>query len=909
MAKQLETAELHAGALPLIEELCAAGARFLLLTGSKPHNKGIYEEDPVVSEECGEWLSVPGKERGLAIEPHSLSLAALDFDGEIKPGKAHPDAIRAQVDAAISQFGPPALAIESRSGKTTGKTHLWYGFDAEDAPLGRHPDGRPRMLLTSTKTHPYYFDETGPGSASSVDIRCYRSMIIFPSLLASAPDGGEHGVKYLRGLAAIVRHRAEGGDTPPPDPSWETVIEETLNACWMKGRKKPPAPPQRSPRPTDAADVDLHKLREYNETRASRYQWEIGHRYPSANGLGYCAGMEWRWNPQAEALYREIVAMRAPEKYAADFAKGYEQGKASGKRPVPWDFLLTREALARLRNEQIEADAKLRDAAVAEAAAKESKDAGEEADDPAFAWETQWLKDVADRPLTLPPKLPNPLVVPNARDESFLRGLRHIGLEVRYSEMAAQAEFKCGGGWEPPDDASSPAWLGRFESCVQLQPDAKDKNDEPRDWTMSDQMWLRKIMAAGDGNRHNPAKDFVAEVKRRWKVWKRSPTSYLDGVLVDKDKFAAANTPLNRLAPFLMFGQTLMRSIRPGVRLRGATILIGGQKFGKSAFVESMLPEPWNVLLGQQFPLNGSGKEMWEAIRNFMIVEIADMQGASKAASSTLKRFVTATRDTGIRPTWGRQSINVPRWCTLIGTSDKRDCVPQDDADGRRGTRWVPVALAKRWHVEPWMEAHVWDLWCEAYDRIHNGEMPAVPDSLDKAHAALIRNHSVGYSLDTDIVYRQVVALMHGEAEYLDDDSAQAYVGEEGEPFEMRPGDAILSSDLQRLTIIARELFDGRNPDHAKVSKLGRALVKSGMFEDKRPERVASRIGGKTGRGYTLAEVEAPAKPPVPERKDASRSRSKPDTCDDPDAYDSEWIDEARKEHAKQSRRKRGKRK
>ena len=877
--KRFEFCKLHPDVPELLETLCAAGARFLPVTGTRLHRSGLYDQEPMDANECAEWLSVPGKRRELGFEPYSLELACLDFDGD-RGHKSHPDVIREQAELAQHDIGDAAFSTPSRSGPETGKTHLFYGIDSKDAPIGRLEDGRPRFLLTSTPTHGYYADSAGPGSGSVVDIRCRRSMVILPSLL----EGSELGAEYLRGLAGIIEFRAEGGETLPPEPSWHEYIAGPLSAHWLKTHKPASKPPSRAPRGTDVEDVDTFKLREYNQARLDKYNWTEGHRYAAANGLGYCAGMENRWNKLAEPMYREMVRSMLPESYMAVFERGMEDGQRPGNaRPVPWDHLLTREAMVRAANAQAERDA------AAQAEAKPGKPAKPAKRPPP-----------ADRPLALPEERPSKLLVASDDINSFNEGLAHVGLAVRYNEMAVRLEYRCGGPWAEPDEASRAAWICRFEQSVQIPPE-NGESGEPKDWRMGDQQWNRKVFASSDSARHHPGKDFLAEVIRRHETWKANPTSHLKTLFTGKEKFGAAATEINRLAPYLILGQTLKRVMEPGCRVRGIVILIGGQKYGKSAFVESLLPFPWNELAGQHFPLTGTTKEMWEAIRGSIVVEIADMLGVSKAAGDRLKKFVTQTKDTGIRPAYGISSINVPRWCSLVGTADKNDCLPHDDADGDRGTRWIPVKLGRRWRVEPWMQEHAWDIWCETYDRLLQGEAPELPDALRAQHAALIRQHSQGFSLDTDIVYRQISALEDGKAKYYNGEDYVLYgpEGAEDSGYALRPGSRITAADFQRLSIVRNELFDDRNPDRAKQTKLGQAIAKSGRFATKKIERVASRIGGERGRGYALIEEggDPDAPPEEPMESYAESEDVSPDPDDTEDAviegeeYSRAWLD------------------
>lgn len=846
MAKKRKECPVHPRAAKKIERGCQAGVRFILLKNKQPQKlKGLYAEsnrhdaDTILA-----WLQ-NGPEYDLGFEPLSVGLGCLDFDGDL-PGGSEPDAIREQVAICRKQFGDGTFVAPSSSGAESGKTHLYYGVDSQEEPLGRDENhGLRKAGGSGDPTKALYLNPAGPGTASRVDVKCWNSYCKIPSLR----PGSDAGVEYLAAIVDLARERERGTAHNPPEGGWDAVFS-ALNAFRHRNRK--PAPPPPLATASDRDDVDPAQIADWNARLIASASWVEGRRTYHSNRLGYIAGVQADWNP---SLYEAVLPLVPPHEddyYLNAYENGYRAGLAVTPRPGPHPGLLKRIVRAQRHNERVEAATPKPETPEPET---EAPDAPEK---PVPA--VRLVNEV----LALP-ECPDRRAVSGESAEGFAEGLAHIGLEVRRNEMSAQLEFRTPdiGIWEAPDESSGPAWAQRFTDCVDALPllvKHGQDGDIPVPWRLTPRAFEERCLAHGHLHRYHPAQAFLDELKARYAKWREKPTEYLETLFTDSKRFACEDTTFNKHAPFMIYGQVLKRLLEPGARMRGIVILVGSQQAGKSAFIEALFPPEYRNFHGQNLTLDSDVKRMWESIRDHLIVECADMAGVSRARSGTLKGFLTRTWDTGIRPAWGRKAINVPRWCTIVGTADKADALPHDDADELGYTRFLPVTLGRGWKLEKWMRKHCWELWCEAYHwLVEEKRDPQISRAMREEHAEVIRNFVPGSEFVQDKIFRALYALEEGKAEYWNGESYADYP-------KVKPGKVVSKGDLYRIRPIHDELFDKKPPNHAQLTNLGINMTKSGRVDREIIERAPSRIGGPGNRrGWRIL--------PDPDKKARKKTR------------------------------------
>lgn len=164
-------------------------------------------------------------------------------------------------------------------------------------------------------------------------------------------------------------------------------------------------------------------------------------------------------------------------------------------------------------------------------------------------------------------------------------------------------------------------------------------------------------------NQFDPAINYFARVQSEWDGKPR-----IDRLFVDY--FGAADTPLNcEVARRLMVAH--VRRVRtPGTKFDQCVTLEGAQGGGKSTAIRLLSPSPeWHA---DGLPLNGDQKEVIEATRGKMIVEIPENVGMSKAETGHMKALLSRNVDRA-RLSYAREPVEVARrWIAWATTNHKR---------------------------------------------------------------------------------------------------------------------------------------------------------------------------------------------------------------------------------------------
>jgi len=153
------------------------------------------------------------------------------------------------------------------------------------------------------------------------------------------------------------------------------------------------------------------------------------------------------------------------------------------------------------------------------------------------------------------------------------------------------------------------------------------------------------------------------------------------------------------------------RVYEPGCKADHVLVLEGEQGLGKSTALRILAGDEH---FGDDIPALG-GKDAQQYLGGFWIVELAEMDAATKAESATLKRFLTTTVD-NYRPPYGRWVIKHGRRCVFAG-SVNHDEYLKDSTGGRR---FWPVRCN---HIDlAALKADRDQLWAEAVHAYRRGE-------------------------------------------------------------------------------------------------------------------------------------------------------------------------------------------
>lgn len=155
------------------------------------------------------------------------------------------------------------------------------------------------------------------------------------------------------------------------------------------------------------------------------------------------------------------------------------------------------------------------------------------------------------------------------------------------------------------------------------------------------------------------------------------------------------------------------RILHPGTKFDTMPVFEGLQGLGKSTLLRRMMAdEDW---FSDSMPANLEGKDAAMALAGRLIIEFAELQHVVRSEVETIKAFLSRAVDR-YRPPYGRNVIDIPRQCIVIGTTNETDYL-RDTTGNRRfwPVRFVKVDMA-------WIDANRDQLWAEAVSREREGE-------------------------------------------------------------------------------------------------------------------------------------------------------------------------------------------
>ena len=142
-------------------------------------------------------------------------------------------------------------------------------------------------------------------------------------------------------------------------------------------------------------------------------------------------------------------------------------------------------------------------------------------------------------------------------------------------------------------------------------------------------------------------------------------------------------------------------------------IIEGRQGEGKSTTLRTLTPPIPGAFCDTSFELGN--KEAFVNLPGRFIIEMAELDGLSRAESSRAKAFFSSQVDS-YRPPYGRETVSIPRQCIFVGTVNGNEYL-RDETGGRR---YHPVHCTKINIAEIERDRDM--LWAEAVARFKAGE-------------------------------------------------------------------------------------------------------------------------------------------------------------------------------------------
>jgi hypothetical protein len=180
-------------------------------------------------------------------------------------------------------------------------------------------------------------------------------------------------------------------------------------------------------------------------------------------------------------------------------------------------------------------------------------------------------------------------------------------------------------------------------------------------------------------NAFDPVRDFLVRLH-----WDRQPR--LDTWLFSY--LGAEASALNAEIGRKLLVAAVRRVMQPGCKFDYIPVLEGPQGSGKSTALRILAGH--DDTFSDQEIVHLETKAQQEAVRGKWLYEIAELSGLSKTDVEKTKAFLSRTHDRA-RPAYGYHSVDQPRRCVFIGTTNERNYLK--DPTGNR--RFWPVATGR----------------------------------------------------------------------------------------------------------------------------------------------------------------------------------------------------------------------
>lgn len=210
-------------------------------------------------------------------------------------------------------------------------------------------------------------------------------------------------------------------------------------------------------------------------------------------------------------------------------------------------------------------------------------------------------------------------------------------------------------------------------------PNSSDWGDEHLTWLTG---WLQSalparreivqnvVIAVAKASSSHPVRDYLSGL-----VWDRVPrlATWLKRYLGAKD--AAAY--LEAVGPKALIGAAA-RIFAPGCQMDTMLVLEGAQGVGKSSAVQLLAGADW----ARDITGDLSTKDAVLNIQGLWIGEMAELTALRRSDQEAIKSFVSRRIDR-YRPPYGRNTVDRPRHCAFIATTNEHEYL-QDPTGGRR---------------------------------------------------------------------------------------------------------------------------------------------------------------------------------------------------------------------------------
>lgn len=401
-------------------------------------------------------------------------------------------------------------------------------------------------------------------------------------------------------------------------------------------------------------------------------------------------------------------------------------------------------------------------------------------------------------------------------DERLKEKLAYNAFTLRYSAMGALPWNTCDREreWGDPDDSGLRHYI---ESVYRIK--SKSAIEDAR-------------VLVSQENSYHPIRRYLDSLE--WDGKLRAERIFVEYLGAEDNAYTRACTKKTLVA-------AVRRIYQPGVKFDNMPVLVGPQGCGKSRIVQ-LLGGDWfsDTLTTVQ------GKEAYEQIQGFWIIEIAELSAMRKSEIEAVKHFTAKCSDS-YRAAYGHHVETHPRQCVFFGTTNRYEFLR--DSTGNR--RFWPIDVSPERAVKNLFlhltANEVSQIWAEAVQIHKSGEnLYLDTDELKKLAEEEQERHFEESPLTGDIK-KYLDKLLPENWAQMDMSQRRAFL--HCDDFGMCPEGTVRRDKVCALEVWC-ELFNGEKRDFniQKSKEIQDVIAKTGDWEKvKTPRNFGVIYGNQRG--------------------------------------------------------------
>jgi len=283
--------------------------------------------------------------------------------------------------------------------------------------------------------------------------------------------------------------------------------------------------------------------------------------------------------------------------------------------------------------------------------------------------------------------------------------------------------------WRRPEDWRGPDWSDDDDDSLQIYLSKVYGLYSPAKVKTA-------LVAASHERAFHPIRDYLNGLE-----WDGIPR--VDTLLVDY--LSADDTPYVRAVIRKTLTAAVARVMRPGCKFDYMLVLVGPQGIGKSTLFERLGGKWFNDSLSMN---DSKDKTAAEKLQGYWIMEISELAGIRKAEIEAVKSFLSRQKDI-FRPAYGRRTVEHPRQCIVVGSTNADTGFLRDSTGNRRF--WPVTVKAGLRKMAPWDldQTTIDQIWAEALEIWKAGEPlylegAAAAEAIEQQKAAMETDERLG---------------------------------------------------------------------------------------------------------------------------------------------------------------------